>query len=690
MKIKAIAGVALAAALAAGLTGCMSMDEMLASEDGFWRDIGETKAVDFVLDDANPMDKRLETVGKIANQSKLADIYVAKAAKPEVKAEARKRITEPSAFVYIYGKSSDRDVRRDALNEILKNADATLQLAWCEGLKKPEDGAKLAKRVKDNRKLSLFIVAKARELLKFAESCSKKQYVTEKQVHADNKYILACCGAIGAIGPLAADADVVLPFLEERAVRETKGTETDLVAPFNRVAGVAALAGLTDDDRRELLESEGIMHLKGHTFALDTALAQRRRQAESAMSGRRGRMARAGIASNDADESGYKNPAYEYLVTEKEVVASFSDKDLAAKILAERKRRVAEAAARERVDRIKSMDADGQKAEIAKIANMEERQNTVFAIIDSLKDFGKVTAAHREMLAAIPAKKLAERLRWAAKEMQGNEQQYRASGPAAAKAIKDQKVIKDLLLDNPKWAYEMGLEEDFGKAYATLLKNCTDEDTLEELFRNGKPDEHDRIVKIDTLCSLFKRLSPERQSKLLAEARARADEEAKKNVVVKGYWLGMSVRDYYLINADNGYRATVDWTKNEKITAFYFNKENRDKFLDVGKGLPGITKFAALYGKVPDGIDLSQNDRTETRSVMRSIKHINFDAKGEHDRYRWEYSHFAKYVDSVHNFQAEIKDETGELTIRYPVDEGVIGVVDKTKEEESALVNALF
>ena len=688
--MRRLARITIGASLAMSLAGCMSMDEMLASEDGFWRDIGETKAVGFVLDDANPLDKRLETVGKISNQSKLADIYVSKAAKPEVKAEARKRITEPSAFVYIYGKSSDRDVRKDALNEILKDDDATLQLAWNEALTKPGYGAKLAERVKDNRKLSLFITAKAREILKFAKGCAQKQYISERQIEADKKYILACCGAIGAIGPFAADADVVMPFLNERAVRETKGTDTDLVAPFRHVAGVAALASLTDDDRRELLEGNGIRRLRDHTFALDTALAQIRRDSGAAMSSKRERASRAGVTLDEKLMGGYEEPDYDYLVTEDEVVASFSDKNLASKVMAERKRFAAEKAACERADRIKSMDENGQKAEIAKIEDPDERKNTVFAIIDSLKDFDRVTATYQEMLAAIPAKDLAERLRWAAKEMRGNEQQYRASGPAAAKAIKDQAVIKDLLLDNSAWAHEMGLEEDFGKAYVALLENCTDEDTLETLFREGKTDEHGRIINKWTLRTLFKRLSAERQAKLLAEARARAGEEAKKNVVVKGYWLGMSLQDFCLVNDANGLPAKVDVSKNEKITAFYFDKENRDKFLDVGKGIPGITKFASLYGKVPDGIDLSQNDRTEIRNVMRSIKHLNFDAKGQHDRYRWEYSHFAKYVDTVHNFQAEIKDETGELTIRYPVDEGVIGVVDKTKEEERELVNSLF
>lgn len=688
MKTVSLTGV-LAGALGLMMAGCMSMDEMLASEDGFWRDIGETRAVGFVLDDANPLEKRLETMGKISNQQKLADIYVSKAARPEVKVEARKRITEPSAFVFIYGKSSERDVRLDALKEILKDADATLQLAWSEALKNPEDGAKLAGRVKDNKKLSLFITDKGRELLKFAEGCSRKQYISEKQVEADNKYILACCGAIGAIGPLAADADVVLPYLKERAVRETKGTETDLVAPFKRVAGIAALASLTDDDRRELLESGGICHLKGNTFALDTALAQRRQDADSAMSTKRERTARAGIAVDEARMGDYEEPTYDYLVTEADVVASFHDKNLASTIMAERKRRNFEKAAVERANRIKSMDVDGQKAEIAKITNIEERQNVVFAIIDALRDFDRVTAAHQEMLAAIPAKNLAERLRWAAKEMKGNVQQYRASGPAAAKAIKDQAVIKDLLLDNPDWAYEMGLEEDFGKAYNALLENLTDEEILEEVFRKGRPDEHGRIANMWTLRGLFTRFSAERLQKLRAEVKARADEQAQKGVVVKGFYLGMSLADYCVVNDEQGMPAKAYVDGKEQITSIYFDNDKRDGFLNVGKGMDGIAKFAELYCKVPDGVDLSQNSRAEMKKVMRSIKHLNFD-NNKPGKYRWEYSNFAKYVDHPHKFQAEIQDENGRLTLRYPVDEGVIGTVDKTKEEQNDLLNAFF
>lgn len=669
---------ALALVCVAFLSGCMSMDEMLASEDGFWRDIGETRAVAFATDNSpdHTLEERLAVVPKIRNQKKLAEIYVSGTASAEVKTEARKGLTDPLVFVYIYGKSSDRDVRKDALAQILNDTDATLELAWNEGLKKPEDGRELAARVKDNTKLSRFITGKARGVLDFAEACSKKQYLSERQIDDDNKYILACCGAIGAIGPLAEDADVVMPYLEERAVRETKDTETDLVAPFRHVLALAAFKSLNDDDRCYLLQYGSIVKNQ-QIIVLDIDVAAQKRT--PAPNGR-----------TPARNSATEEERHDCVVTAEQVVASFQSSDerqRGMELLAEHKRNIADKAARDRMESIRYLSTAAQKTEVAKIADPVERKNIVFALIDTTKNFDSVTDGQMEMLATIPQKDLAAQLRFAAKEMKGNVQQYRASGPAAAKAIKDQTVIKDLLLDDDSWVHEMGLEEDFGKAYNALLDNITDENLLEEVFRKGRPDEHGRIANMWTLRGLFTRFSAERLQKLRAEVKARADEQAQKGVVVKGFYLGMSLADYCVVNDEQGMPAKAYVDGKEQITSIYFDNDKRDGFLNVGKGMDGIAKFAELYCKVPDGVDLSQNSRTEMKKVMRSIKHLNFD-NNKPGKYRWEYSNFAKYVDHPHKFQAEIQDENGRLTLRYPVDEGVIGTVDKTKEEQNDLLGA--
>lgn len=680
MKLMKFAAAAAALGMSVWMTGCMSMDEMLNSDNSMWHELGETRAVTFAVDNGadHTLEERLAVIPKIKDQKKLAEIYISDTAQTEVKAEARKRIAEPTAFVYVYEKSSDRNIRKDALTQILKDADATLELAWNEGLKKPEDGRKLATRVTDNKKLSRFIVDKARGILEFAEACSKKQYLSESQINADNKYILACCDAIGAIGPLAEDADVVMPYLEEPAVRETKDTETDLVAPFRHVLAFAAFKSLNDGDRCYLLQYGRIVQDQ-QIIVLDIDVAAQKRT--TAPNGRT-------QARNNATEE----ERYDCVVTAEQVIASFQSSDerqRGMELLAEHKRDVADRAARNHMESIRYLSATAQKAEVAKIADPVERKNTVFALIDTTKDFDSVTDGQVEMLATIPQKDLAAQLRFAAKEMKGNVQQYRASGPAAAKAIKDQAVIKDLLLDNDAWVHEMGLEEDFGKAYKALLDNITDENLLEEVFCKGKPDEHGRIANMWTLRGLFTRFSAERQQKLRAEVKARADEQAKKGIVVKGFYLGMSLADFCVVNDQHEMPAKAYVDQNEKVYSIYFDNDERDNFLNVGKGMDGIAKFASLYCKVPDGVDLSQNDRSEMKMVMRSIKHLNFD-DSKPGKYRWEYSNFAKYVDHPHNFQAEIQEENGQLTLRYPVDEDVISNVDKTKEEQNDLLNAFF
>ena len=76
--------------------------------------------------------------------------------------------------------------------------------------------------------------------------------------------------------------------------------------------------------RRELLEGNGIRRLRDHTFTLDTALAQIRRNSGAAMTSKRERASRAGVTLDEKLMGGCEEPAYDYLVTEDEVVASIA------------------------------------------------------------------------------------------------------------------------------------------------------------------------------------------------------------------------------------------------------------------------------------------------------------------------------------------------------------------------------
>ena len=578
--------------------------------------------------------------------------------------------------------------------QVPSNPEEAFEFAFKTEFEHPGEGLKFAKNVKiDAVKATEFIMTQAKGLLEEIDSAQQKlkipgHGITAAQINELMKTFDAFYAAIKVFAPFATDGKTMLEYLALERIKKSKGTDYDLYTPFYGIARTAALASLSDDDRSKLLEVDDVVYLRNFKFILDTSLAAKRHDVQAGMSDKRARMAHAGVSAEGMGGC-YEEPEYDYLVTESELVALFNDKSLGERLLTERRSRAEKKLARERADRIKALPPAEQKSEIDKIQDPNERKNTVFAIIDSLKDFERVTDSHKEMLKTIPAKDLAAQLRLAAKEMRGNEQQYRASGPAAAAAIKDQAVIKDLLVDDPSWAHEIGLEKDFGKAYTALLKNCTDDDVLEKVFREAKPDEDDRIVSKWELRNVFKYMSAERRAKLLAEAWGRADEAAKSNVVVKRYYLGMSLADFCLVNDANGMSATAKTDNQERITDIYFNNDKRDSFLNVGKGMDGIAKFVALYCKVPDGVDLSQNSRTEMKKVMRSIKHLNFD-DNKPGKYWWEYSNFAKYVDHPHNFQVEIQDENGQLTLRYPVDEGVIGTVDKTQEEQDNLLNAFL
>jgi len=94
-----------------GLVGCMSMEEMLASQDPEIHGWGEDWAVDVVADrySQTPLEKKLEVLKQIKDQERLAKIYVGKRTAPEVKAEVAKRITEEKAFLYILSHAQSED-----------------------------------------------------------------------------------------------------------------------------------------------------------------------------------------------------------------------------------------------------------------------------------------------------------------------------------------------------------------------------------------------------------------------------------------------------------------------------------------------------------------------------------------------------------------------------------------------------
>ena len=118
--MKALSASIIAVALAMTFAGCMSMDEMLASDDPFWHDIGESQAMRFAIDQYGTADlqAKLDAVGKMRDQSKLAKIYAAKSTVPEVKKAARAKITEDTAFAAMLVGCKDPAIWKEALANI--------------------------------------------------------------------------------------------------------------------------------------------------------------------------------------------------------------------------------------------------------------------------------------------------------------------------------------------------------------------------------------------------------------------------------------------------------------------------------------------------------------------------------------------------------------------------------------------
>ena len=185
------------------------------------------------------------------------------------------------------------------------------------------------------------------------------------------------------------------------------------------------------------------------------------------------------------------------------------------------------------------------------------------------------------------------------------------------------------------------------------------------------------MISVGYLSSLAQKLGEPKRKSLTDAAFARAAEVAKTNVVVKGYYLGMSLADFQLINAANGSPATgtYDNPYSRKMTRIAFDRNSYNKFLGINTGNPisDIDKFGRDYGSVPDGVDVS--DKIKSGAAVRT----QMDLEGYSSEGVW------KWVDTYHKFQAEINDSEGTLVFRPPVVEGLLNSKDIRQEQANAV-----
>ena len=753
--IKVIRGAAVAA-LVSVLAGCMSMEEKLASDDPFWRDIGETEAVGFVLDGANPLEKRLEIVPKIANQQKLAKIVIAKKVSPEVKNEARKRIDEAPALATIALDAPDKNDREDALKRIIKSDDSRIEAAWIFAERRPSSnaphtllkGLSDAGMVKFAQSFTSRIEAAA-AANKEAEKLRRKY--GDAMAKGKQKELRSILKSLVTLAPYVEDENTITAILQRQDVADVKGTEYDFLTPLEGAYQRAAaerksreaqkfVASLTDEERIALLE-RGRLAKQGKTVVVVNASASTKKDALPVAPDTMQRRRQMPMDVGQADTS----TAEVYMVSRNDVLTGIKTPELSksiAKKEAERKareeeRRKKEAALKmmrknaferlvsagiikpEDINHVNS-DYDNRTPEImyksaaeylGKVSYYEGmggikkwmKSIELFKDTPELQqDFAEMLFEHaytdfddeqklaelKKVIAVLPQSRAVEIFR---SNITSTKVELKAR--AIAYGITDQAVLKALLVDDDSWARPRTKNCDWERrknVYATLLSNVKDAKLADTIFCETRPTKNTGVITVGDILSLIDRLSEAKRKELTDRAFARAKEAAKTTVVVEQYYVGMSYPDYELVNFSNGDVSAsgisrFDDSVSRKMTHIGFTKENRIKKLGITQDnvIAACHQFAAKYGKVPDGKDVS--GKTDVVAAIRTKEAFSDNAPGG-----TEYSSNGvwKWIDYVHDIQAEVGTNSGDLVLCKAVVEDTFNHKNVKKEQQAAVLSA--
>lgn len=221
------------------ITGCMSMDDMLVSDDPFWRDLGESRAVSFAIDryEANALQDKLDVVSKMRDQQKLAKIYVAKFAAPEVRKAARAKIAEESAFAVMLALSDDEAIQKEALDNIKTDNGriAAARVMLGDRSKKAQVAALLG-QVRDDKAVVNSLKDIAYETIAFVSEIKTKEYYSSSARDADVEKAVRVYSEYKALVDYAVDADAIAALATDEKIIATKGQKLDFATPLvNRV-----------------------------------------------------------------------------------------------------------------------------------------------------------------------------------------------------------------------------------------------------------------------------------------------------------------------------------------------------------------------------------------------------------------------------------------------------------------------
>lgn len=248
--------------LAAMLAGCMSMDEMLASDDPFWHDIGESQAMRFAIDQYGTADlqAKLDAVAKMRDQEKLAKVYVAKSTVPEVKRAVRSKITEEKAFASMLVASDDPAIQKEAIENI-KSDDVLLSTAGVlmGDVSKKRLADELVGRVKGETAIADRLARIARDELALKNKIETTEYLTTSMRNDDVEKFLAGYESYKTFARYVKANRAVCELAADSTIQATKGTQYDFATPLELAIEAARreterIAAEKEREKAELLK----------------------------------------------------------------------------------------------------------------------------------------------------------------------------------------------------------------------------------------------------------------------------------------------------------------------------------------------------------------------------------------------------------------------------------------------------
>lgn len=158
--------------LSISLSGCLSVDEMLACKDPGIHRRGEERAIKIITDPTaqSTKDEKLALIGKLSNQDLIAQAYLMCKSSPELQKVLKEKITDEEGYaVILLSRTAPADERENALTKIKSDAlKVALASALVSGKGADETSRafaqKLVSDLKDDTALVKYLIQDAKKM----------------------------------------------------------------------------------------------------------------------------------------------------------------------------------------------------------------------------------------------------------------------------------------------------------------------------------------------------------------------------------------------------------------------------------------------------------------------------------------------------------------------------------------------